>query len=319
MAIQNMESREWGCRDTIFPIKEYIFFKERLPWLLRYGHVLGSRDQPRGRALPQYFVDFALRRWWASYVKDVTNVSVQSLGTGSLDQERKPTLNETIGRLYNDPDACSYTQLRAILGEQIDLDTWWQESPPPPIGPHEMARFDNNGVPLTREHAQVLLARMLLHDHFRSCFRDLLRDGCLPDLRSDCIVKYGQELYRVSDLENSENKPVFPVTPGRSRARRSEGGAILAAQISIGVLGFDSGECVWHETPLVNGAVEAGDTGDIGSEFLSFASPARSRAIIEIAVKRETDRTPSKKPVSAFRGELLKLAINTRREIKSLC
>jgi hypothetical protein len=327
MAEEGTGSRQWGCLDTIVSAKDYILFKEDHPFLVRHASTLGHGTHHLGRELPPHvLVDFVRRRWWPGYVKDVTGRSVQAVATEpyvySSEDFRAArdakVARDALERLYT--ERARFGQLREILGSDVrKLDIHWRGLNPAGINYHAITQFVNRGVPLTHADAKTLLVRMLVDEHIRPYLSDLLEDGCMPDLRSDCVVRYGPELYRVSDLENPEKKSVVRAKLGqRSRARRSEGRAILATQISIGVLDFDSGGFVWHDMPWVNGAVEAGDTGDIATEFLRLVGYPRG-VIIEIAINHEADCALSTKSASALRGELLKLAINARNKVKFLC
>src|ERR1035437_1265931 len=168
MAIQDTESRQWGCLDTIVSIEGCVLFKEDQPFLARHAATLGYGTHHLGRELPpQCLVDFVRRRWWAGYVKDVTGKSVQAVATEPYNAVSKDleVARDALVRLCTDR-AGRFDQLRTILG--IDhLDFYSRELNPAGVNSHAIARFANQGVPLSREHAQTLLARMLLDEHFQ--------------------------------------------------------------------------------------------------------------------------------------------------------
>jgi hypothetical protein len=222
-------------------------------------------------------------------------------------------------RLYT--ERARFGQLREILGTDVrKLDIHWRGLNPAGINYHAITQFVNRGVPLTHADAKTLLVRMLVDEHIRPYLGDLLEDGCMPDLRSDCVVKYGPEFYRVSDLENPEKKSVLPDRLGRkSRARRARGQATFLAQIQLGVSDSHTGRFAWQEMPYVKGTLEVGRTDEIGSEFLNIVRLSRPGVIIGISIERETDCASSKKSASPLRGELLKLAVNARTKVKFLC
>jgi hypothetical protein len=81
------------------------------------------------------------------------------------------------------------------------------------VSEHHLPPFVENGIPLLIEDARRLLVRILLSPELRP-YLWLLRDACMPDLCSDCLVEQRSGRHcRLSDLLAPEEKP-RPTKPG---------------------------------------------------------------------------------------------------------
>src|ERR1035437_8673949 len=85
------------------------------------------------------------------------------------------------------------------------------------ISEHRISPFVTYAIPLSPIDARRLLARILLRREVRP-YLWLLRDACMPDLCSDCLVMGGRPCL-LSDLLDPEKNPA--THPGRSRHGRA--------------------------------------------------------------------------------------------------